>query len=376
MYNQTRNLYVDSRQKVGKWLFTADQTHPLPHDWELMYGAKAQFTNNNSYQTTLDEQRQPIADATSYVDYNERILNAYVGFSKQIGQTLSFDASLTAEQYHATKWNEWRIYPQFNAMWNINAKNMLNLAFSSEAIYPSYWSTMSSIYYASAYSEIWGNPDLRPMSKYDINLMWQLNHKYTFTAFVMLEPDYFVQMAYQPSDRMAVVMKETNFDYSNYFGLEASAQFRMGSWLNGNVMATALYRHDKTDFFDLPIDRTCLSGILGGTAVAKLSQRYNIQFILNPFFQTKSIQGLYDIDPLLRINATLRYTSKNGKWSLVAKGENILNGHATTHSSIANQDYSMRVWMPYTNYTLTAIARIGNFKEKQKKAVDTSRMGY
>ena len=376
MYDQTRNLYVDSRQKVGKWLFTADQTHPLPHEWELTYGAKAQFTNNNSYQTTLDEQRQPIADATSYVDYNERILNAYAGFSKQIGQTLGFDASLTAEQYHATKWNEWRIYPQFNAMWNINEKNMLNLAFSSEAIYPSYWSTMSSIYYASAYSEIWGNPDLKPMSKYDINLMWQLNHKYTFTAFVMLEPDYFVQMAYQPSDRMAVVMKETNFDYSNYFGLQASAQFRMGSWLNGNVMATALYRHDKTDFFDLPIDRTCLSGILGGTAVAKLSQRYNIQFILNPFFQTKSIQGLYDIDPLLRINATLRYTSKNGKWSLVAKGENILNGHATTHSSIANQDYSMRVWMPYTNYTLTAIARIGNFKEKQKKAVDTSRMGY
>ena len=376
MYDQTRNLYVDSRQKVGKWLFTADQTHPLPHDWELTYGAKAQFTNNNSYQTTLDEQRQPIADATSYVDYNERILNAYAGFSKQIGQTLSFDASLTAEQYHATKWNEWRIYPQFNAMWNIDEKNMLNLSFSSEAIYPSYWSTMSSIYYASAYSEIWSNPDLKPMSKYDINLMWQLNHKYTFTAFVMLEPDYFVQMAYQPSDRMAVVMKETNFDYSNYFGLQASAQFRMGSWLNGNVMATALYRHDKTDFFDLPIDRARLSGIISGMAIAKLSQKLNIQFILNPFFQTKSIQGLYDIDPLLRINATLRYTSKNGKWSLVAKGENILNGHATTHSSIANQDYSMRVWMPYTNYTLTAIARIGNFKEKQKKAVDTSRMGY
>ena len=372
----SRNLYVDSRQKVSKWLFTIDQTLSLPKGWELNYGGKAQFTNNNSFQTTLDADRKLLPDATSYVDYNERILNAYAGFSKQIGQSLSLDASVTAEQYHATKWNEWRIYPQFNAMWNINEKNMLNLSFSSEAIYPSYWSTMSSIYYASAYSEIWGNPDLKPMSKYDINLMWQLNHKYTFTAFAMLEPDYFVQMAYQPTDRMAVIMKETNFDYSNYFGLQASAQFRMGSWLNGNVMATALYRHDKTDFFDLPIDRTCLSGILGGTVVAKLSQRYNIQFILNPFFQTKSIQGLYDIDPLLRINATLRYTSKNGKWSLVAKGENILNGHATTHSSIANQDYSMQVWMPYTNYTLTAIYRIGNFKEKQKKAVDTSRMGY
>ena len=372
----SRNLDVDSRQKVSKWLFTADQTHALPKGWELNYGGKAQFTNNNSYQTTLSASGQPLLDATSHVDYNERILNGYVGMSKQIGQSLSLDASVTAEQYHATKWNEWRLYPQFNVMWSINEKNMLNLSFSSEAVYPSYWSTMSSIYYASAYSEIWGNPDLKPMSKYDINLMWQLNRKYTFTAFAMLEPDYFVQMAYQPSDRMAVIMKETNFDYSNYFGLQASAQFRIGSWLNGNVNATALYRHDKTQFFDLPIDRTCLSGILGGTAVAKLSQRHNIQFILNPFFQTKSIQGLYDIEPFLRLNATLRYTSKNGKWSLVAKGENILNASISTSSTIANQDYAMRVWMPYTNYSLTAIYRIGNFKEKKKKVVDTSRMGY
>ena len=372
----SRNLDVDSRQKVNKWLFTADQTHALPKDWELNYGGKAQFTNNNSYQTTLDASGQPLPDATSHVDYDERIMNAYVGLSKQIGQTLSLDASVTAEQYHAAKWNEWRIYPQFNAMWNVNAKNMLNLSFSSEAVYPSYWSTMSSIYYASAYSEIWGNPDLKPMSKYEINLMWQLNRKYTFTAFAMLEPDYFVQMAYQPTDRMAVIMKETNFDYSNYFGLQASAQFSLGSWLNGNVMATALYRHDKTQFFDLPIDRTYLSGILGGMAVAKLSQKHNIQFILNPFFQTKAIQGVYDIEPFLRLNATLRYTTKNGKWSLVAKGENILNAHISTRSTIANQDYTMCVWMPYTNYSLTAIYRIGDFKEKRKKEVDTSRMGY
>ena len=372
----SRNLDVDSRQKVSKWLFTADQTHALPKGWELSYGGKAQFTNNNSYQTTLDASGHPLSDATSHVDYDERILNGYVGLSKQIGQSLSLETSVTAEQYHATKWNEWRIYPQFNAMWNVNDQNMLNLSFSSEAVYPTYWSTMSSIYYASAYSEIWGNPDLKPMSKYDINLMWQLNRKYTFTAFAMLEPDYFVQMAYQPTDRMAVIMKETNFDYSNYFGLQASAQFRIGSWLNGNINATALYRHDKTQFFDLPIDRARLSGILGGMAVARLSQKHNIQFILNPFFQTRAIQGVYDINPFLQLNATLRYTSKNGKWSLVAKGENILNAHMSTSSTIANQNYAMRVWRPYTKYSFTAIYRIGNFKEKQKKEVDTSRMGY
>ena len=378
MYDQTRNLFVDSRQKVGKWLFTADQTHQLPNDGELMYGVKAQFTNNNSFQITLDEQRQPIDDATSYVDYNERILNAYAGFSKQIGQSFSLDASLTAEQYHATKWNEWRFYPQFNAMWNINPQNMLNLSFSSETIYPTYWSTMSSIYYSSAYSEIWGNPDLKTASSYNLDLMWQLNRKYTLTAFAQFEPDYFVQLAYQPSDRMAVIMKETNFDYSNNFGLQASAQFHIGRWLNGIVNATGIYRHDKSnDFFDLPFNRTQLSSILSGTVVVKLSQLHNIQFIINPFFQSKAIQGVYDIDPMFRLHATLRWTSDNGKWSLIAKGTNILNGHSTVHSTLANQDYTMRVWNTNTpNVMLTAIYRIGNFKEKKKKEVDTSRMGY
>ncbi len=377
MYDNERNLFVDSRQKVGKWLFTADQTHALSHDWELTYGVKAQFTNNNSYQTTLDQNRQQLPDATSSVDYNERILNGYAGLSKQIGKSLSLEASVTTEQYHATKWNEWRVYPQFNAMWNVNQKNMLNLSFSSEAVYPSYWSTMSSIYYASAYTEIWGNPDLKPMSKYEVNLMWQLNRKYTFTAFAELEPDYFVQLAYQPSDRMAVIMKETNFNYSNYYGLQASAQFSVGSWLNGTLMATGLYRHDRSDsFFDLPFDRTRLSAILGGTAVAKLSQRNDIRFILNPFFQSKAIQGVYDIAPLFYLNASLRWTSANGKWSVIANGSNIFNGYANTRSMLGNQDYAMRVWMNYASVSLTAVYRIGNFKEKKKKEIDTSRMGY
>ena len=373
----SRNLYVDSRQKVNKWLFTADQTHKLPQGWELSYGGKAQFTNNNSYQTTLDAQHQPLPDATSQVDYEERIVNGYVGLSKQVGKSLSLEASVTAEQYHATKWNEWRIYPQFNAMWKVNANNLLNLSFSSESVYPSYWSTMSSIYYSSNYKEIWGNPDLKPMSVYDVNLMWQLNQKYTFTAYVGFEPNFFAQLPYQTTDRMAVIMKETNFDHINFFGMRIAARFHIGNWLTGQLMARGQYRNDKSsNFFDIPFNRTSLSAMLGGTAFIKLSQRHNIQLILNPFYQSKGIQGIYDIDPMFRMNLSLRWSSDNGKWSITARGNNIFNSHVNARSTIGNQDYVMRHWMSYANGTLTAIYRIGNFKEKKKKEVDTSRMGY
>ncbi len=377
LYDETRILTAESKQRISKWLFTADQTHELPNDWELNYGVETQFTENNSYQTTLNADGSELPDATSHVDYNERILNIYTGFSKQFSNAFSMEASVAAENYHATKWNDWRIYPSLSAMWNINENNLLNFTLSSETVYPTYWSTMSSIFYSSAYSEIWGNPDLKPHPSYELNLMWQLNHKYTFLAFAELKPDYFVQLAYQPSDRMAVIMKEDNWDYSNSGGLQVSAQYSAGKWLNGNVMGTMLFRHDKsTDFFDLPFNRTCLSAILGGTAVIRFSSRQNIQFIFNPLFQSKTIQGVYDIDPLFRLNASLRWTSDNKKWSVIVAGQNITNSRAITHSHLSNQDYTMRVWMEYPNVSLTAIYRIGKYKDKKTRPIDTSRMGY
>ena len=377
LYDTERNLSVDSRQRISKWLFAADQTHDIGKGWELNYGVEAQLTNNTSYQTTRDANGRPLADATSHVDYDERILDIYAGFNKQITPSFSVETSLGAEQYHTPKWNEWRWYPTLNTLWTVDKDNMLNLSFSSQNVFPTYWSTMSSIFYTSAYSEIWGNPDLKPNSQYNIDLIWQLRQRYTFTAYAKFIPDYSVQLAYQPSDRMAVIMKEHNFNYMNVCGLQASARFSAGKWLNGTVMATGNYRHDKSDrFFDLPFDRKQLTLILSSTTAIQFSPRHDIRLILNPFFQSKAIQGVYDIDPAFRLNASLRWTSGNKKWSVIAAGQNITNSRVITHSGLANQDYTMRVWLEYPNASLTAIYRIGGFKEKKTKAVDTSRMGY
>ena len=377
LYEANRNLSVDSRQRISKWLFSADQSHNLGHGWELNYGVEAQLTRNESYQTTLDADSRVIPDASTHVDYDERIFDVYAGFCKQFSPSFSVDASLGAEHYDAPKWNEWRMYPTLNALWTVNKQNTLTFSFNSQAVFPTYWSTMSSIFYTSAYSEIWGNPDLKPQPTYNINLTWQLQQRYTFTAFATYMPDYFVQLAYQPSDRMAVIMKETNFNYSTNHGLQASLRFSAGKWLNGTVNATGLYRHDKSDhFFDLPFDRHQLTTILSTTTMIRFSSRHNIQLMLNPSFQSKAIQGIYDIDPYFRVNASLRWTSDNKKWSVVASGTNITNSHVDTYSRLANQDYAMRVWVNYPSASLTAIYRIGNFKEKKKKEVDTSRMGY
>ena len=372
-----RYLTSGSEQTINKWMFTANQTHSLAHGWGVSYGLKGQFTSNNSYQTTFDKEGNILPDATSSVDINERIWDIYASFSKQINKAVSLEASVTAEQYHSPIWNKWRIYPSLNALWNINDNHVLNLSFSSNSEFPSYWSTMSSVYYSSTYTEIHGNPNLKPYSYYNVNLMWQIKRRYTLMAFASLKPDYSVQLPYQTTDRIAVIMKETNFDYDNSFGLQTSAIFSVGKWLNGNVFAAGIYKHDKsTHFFDLPFDRKKLSTVLGGTASIKLCRTQDLRLILNPFFQSKTIQGVYDVNSIFRMNAKLQWTSRDGKWGLRINGSNIFNNRADTRSVQGNQDYRMKIANNWATATFAVIYKFGGYKEKTVKEVDTSRMGH
>lgn len=372
-----RNLISGSEQTINKWMFTADQTHSLAHGWGLSYGVKGQFTSNKSYQTTIDKDGTIQPNGTSSVDNNERIWNIYAGFSKQINKAVSLEASVAAEQYHSPIWDKWCVYPTLNALWNVNDNHLLNLSFSSNSEFPSYWSTMSNVFYSSTYTEIHGNPDLKPFSYYNVNLMWQIKRRYTLMAFASLKPDYSVQLPYQTTDRMAVIMKETNFDYSNSFGLQASAIFSAGKWLNGNVFAVGTYKHDKScNFFDLPFDRKKLSVILGGTASVKLCSTQDLRLILNPFYQTKAIQGVYDISPIFRMDAKLQWSSHDGKWGVRLNGSNIFNNKYDTRSVQGNQDYRMKINYSWASVTFAVIYKFGGYKEKTVKEVDTSRMGH
>ena len=377
MSETERNLTSGSEQTINKWMFTADQTHSLAHGLGLSYGVKGQFTSNKSYQTTIDKDGTIQPNGTSSVDNNERIWNIYAGFSKQINKAISVEASVAAEQYHSPIWDKWRVYPTLNALWNVNDNHLLNLSFSSNSEFPSYWSTMSNVFYSSTYSEIHGNPDLKPFSYYNVNLMWQIKRRYTLMAFASLKPDYFVQLPYQTTERMAVIMKETNFDYSNSYGLQASVIFNAGKWLNGNVFAVGTYKHDKSsNFFDLPFNRKKLSVILGGTASVKLCNTQDLRLILYPFFQSKAIQGVYDISPIFKMNAKIQWTSHDGKWGLRLNGSNIFNNLYDTRSVQGNQDYRMKINYNWASVTFGVIYKFGGYKEKKVKEVDTSRMGH
>ncbi len=162
MLDEERLLSTNSQQTIDKWLFTADQLHSLKHGWELSYGLKFQDSKHRSYQTTVDKNGTEIPDATSLVNIEERILSFYGGMSKQFSEQISVEASVEAEQYHSPLWHKWHVYPTLSASWKADPNNTLDLSFSSNSTFPSYWTTMSSIYYASTIWRYGGTPTSNP----------------------------------------------------------------------------------------------------------------------------------------------------------------------------------------------------------------------
>ncbi len=370
-----RVVAAKSDQTIRKWLFTADQVHTLGHGWQLSYGLEWQTTNNKSYQTTLNDAGIVIPEATSEVNIDEQRFNGYIGFSKQFGKGVSLETTLAIENYHTPQWNDWRVFPTLNAAWQVNSYHTLNLSFNSNATYPSYWSTMSHIFYSSAYSEIWGNPLLRPSKNFDTSLSWLIKGRYTLVAFAHICNDYAIQLPYQLSNRMAVVMQDVNFNHRNIFGLQSMARFSAGSWLNGNAYVTGMFISDKNNhFFDLPFNRQRFSMRAGGNVSALLSKKTNVRFSVSPTFQSRAIQGVYDINGMFSLNASMRWASANGKWNAVLSGYNLTNRRMVTHSGYGNQDFGLRVVQDWTTLALSVIYKFGNYKAKTKKEVDTSRM--
>ncbi len=375
--NEDRSRNALSQQNITKWLFTANQTHRLPHSWELNYGAKAQLTHQDSWQSTETPDGEPIEQGDDEVDYTERIFSGNVSLAKSWGEKVSLEAGVEVEHYHTPVIEDTYVYPTLNLMYAPKTGHSLDLSLSSNSEYPDYWSMMNTVYYSSVYTEIWGNPDLTPERSYNVNLTYRLHQKYIFSVFADFSENTFKQLPYQPDDRMAVVMQTVNWDYRRIYGAQATAQFRIGKYIAGNAWVTLAMYHDKDEHFhDIPFDRHSLSVMFGGNISYTFWPRQRMMLILSPFFQSRSIQGVYDIEPVFLLTPVLRWSSTNGRWSASAAYNNVPNLAIRTNDTWEGQCFKMKVNQQWRTFILAVTYRFGKGKEKQQREVDTSRLGH
>ena len=179
------NFRSSDSQRINRWKLFLSQEHELPNGWGVNYGAVYTTSLDNSYQYYYNSENDNMMLESNNMKSRrrEQTLNFYAGFNKSFCDNLSLDASLAAEQFHTTVWNEWSLYPAFNLNYTPAPGNVWQLSLSSDKSYPDYWATQDAVsYMGGEYSEIHGNPYLKPEINYQLQLTYILKSKYIFNV--------------------------------------------------------------------------------------------------------------------------------------------------------------------------------------------------
>lgn len=367
-----------SNQRINRWLFYLNQVHALKNGTELNYGVRYTTTHDNSFQTYLDDRTgETLADRSAKDLREEYTLNMYAGASHSFNERLSGELSLATELYDARGRHAWNLYPTVNLTYQPADGHSLQFSFMSDCTYPDYWHLQSLVQYVDSYTEVHGNPSLKPSSNYTFQLNWLWKNKYMAALVYQDNPNSFTQLPYQDPDRLAEVNQFVNFNFRRSWMLQLMASYRVGKWWNGRVFAVGLLSHDKLDdFHGIGIDRKKCSAVFTTNNTFILSRKPQLVLNVSGRYQTAAIQGIYDIRPMGTADASLQWTSANKKATLILKGEDLLDV-SSPHTLIdwEGQRMEQRLNWDNRNVSLTFVYKLGGYKEKKRKAVDTSRIG-
>ena len=229
-------------------------------------------------------------------------------------------------------------------------------------------------YIGGGYSEIHGNPLLKPAQSYEFQMNYILKSKYIFSTWFSHTKDYSVQTLYQSSQRLVEIYKYLNFDYRQQFGIQASVPFKVKNWLNSRLTFIGIWHREKdSDFWDIPFDRKQCYGIAQMNNTFTLSTKPDLKLTVTGFVHSKAIQGIYDLPVSGNVNAALRYG--------FAKGRAVLNLYCndifeTGQISPRIRFQTQNVTNHYSCFRELGVSftyKFGGYKEKKREGVDTSR---
>ena len=367
-----------SKQDIRRLSFYADQSHSLGKGWTLNYGTKFSFASDKSSQIYHSSVSHNWSDYDSNSQLNEYTYDLYAGFSKRFANNLSLNASLTGEYYKHKKIDYRSLFPMMEITYTANPVSVFQLSVSSDKAYPSYWEMQNTTSYLNGYTEIQGNTDLRPAKNYSFQLNYIWKSKYIFTLFTNYTDDFFCQIPYQSSDRLMLIYKTLNFDYSAKLGFNMMIPFRISRIFESRFILNGYYDKMKSDHYhDLSFTKNNLAIYTNLDNTFAISSKPNIKAELSGSYISRNIQGPMTINAMYRIDTGIKWTFNRNKAELSLKVNDIFNSWAPKELNLQYQTQNLRMKevVDSRRISLSFTYRFGDFKPKAHKEVDQSRFG-
>lgn len=373
-----QHFFVDERQTIDRWNVYAGQNHDLPQGWGLNYGINFTFAREKSGQLYQLDAGTDLPVTNTDTHMREETYNFYAGTEKSFNDQLSMSLSLAGEYYRLMDYQQWAVYPTFQLSYQPSSEHIFQLGFSSDKAYPNYWELQDITSYINGYMKLKGNPYLSPSTDYTASLTYIFKGKYIANVYYSHVKDFFSQLPYQSPDELALVYQSINLDYEQNAGLSLIIPFSVGTWWTAQCMFDGSYNQDVCDkYYNISLNRSNWRGIVQMNNTFRLSSRPNLQLEYNLLYVSPTLQGIYDVSSVWKMDLGLKWTFANDKAELKIQGNDLFNTFVPDGKiDYKGQKLNMDILNINRNLSISFTYKFNGYKEKKHKKVDTSRFGY
>ena len=385
------DMINNTRQDVSRWSVFLNKTHSFASGWGLNYGVHGGYASSKNYSEYLYEQgagyemdEEALEDNTQ----KEYIVDIFAEVSKSFGERFSATVGLKGEYFKSdyassrenmNLWNEGALFPTVSLSYTFSPRHILQFDISSDKTYPGYWQVSPQVTPLNSYSEVAGNPLLKPYRTYEGQMVYIFRQKYMLVAFCEYTPDYFAQLPYQSDTELKTVFRFENMDYSLEAGLAVIIPFNVGRYWNSRITLRGWRMQEKNDnFHGISYNREAYLGLAHMSNTFNLCDKPNLKMTIDGQYVTPgAIQGIYDLGSMYEISAGLKWTFLNDRASLTLKGDDIFASSIprTIKINQGNQWSRMRKLNDERCLKLSFVWKFGGYKEREHDSIDTSRFG-
>ena len=385
------DMINNTRQDVSRWSVFLNKTHSFASGWGLNYGVHGGYASSKNYSEYLYDQgagyemdEEALEDNTQ----KEYIVDIFAEVSKSFGERFSATVGLKGEYFKSdyassrenmNLWNEGALFPTVSLSYTFSPRHILQFDISSDKTYPGYWQVSPQVTPLNSYSEVAGNPLLKPYRTYEGQMVYIFRQKYMLVAFCEYTPDYFAQLPYQSDTELKTVFRFENMDYSLEAGLAVIIPFNVGRFWNSRITLRGWRMQEKNDnFHGISYNREAYLGLAHMSNTFNLCDKPNLKMTIDGQYVTPgAIQGIYDLGSMYEISAGLKWTFLNDRASLTLKGDDIFASSIprTIKINQGNQWSRMRKLNDERCLKLSFVWTFGGYKEREHDSIDTSRFG-
>lgn len=385
------DMINNTRQDVSRWSVFLNKTHSFASGWGLNYGVHGGYASSKNYSEYLYDQgagyemdEEALEDNTQ----KEYIVDIFAEVSKSFGERFSATVGLKGEYFKSdyassrenmNLWNEGALFPTVSLSYTFSPRHILQFDISSDKTYPGYWQVSPQVTPLNSFSEVAGNPLLKPYRTYEGQMVYIFRQKYMLVAFCEYTPDYFAQLPYQSDTELKTVFRFENMDYSLEAGLAVIIPFNVGRFWNSRITLRGWRMQEKNDnFHGISYNREAYLGLAHMSNTFNLCDKPNLKMTIDGQYVTPgAIQGIYDLGSMYEISAGLKWTFLNDRASLTLKGDDIFASSIprTIKINQGNQWSRMRKLNDERCLKLSFVWKFGGYKEREHDSIDTSRFG-